>query len=134
MSPQEVARTAALVTGGLQFLANAASLARGPLRIRAELQAGNLSERFADLLGVAWTYGCVANLFIAVLLFLLAGPLRDGSVLAWRIAAGVGAYYVLVGAATYALGVRRHPGLLAFILFGLLLLIPLWSARAHYGR
>jgi hypothetical protein len=83
---------------------------------------------------VAWVYGGVANLCIPALLFLVAGSLRDGNILAWRVAVLVGVYYVAVGLATYRLGVRKHPGLLAFVVFGLILLIPLWAARAHYGR
>ena len=42
--------------------------------------------------------------------------------------------HVVAGVATYLLGVRRHPGLLGFVVFGLVLLVPLWAARAHYGR
>jgi len=126
--------TAAIVVGSLQLLANAAILVRGPLRIRAELQAGNVSERFADLLSVAWTYGGVANLCIPFLLFVVAGPLRQGSNLAWRVTYVIAVYYLLVGAATYLLGVRRHPSLLAFVVFGLVLLVPLWTARTHFGQ
>ena len=92
MSAQEAVRAAALAVGGLQLLANIASLVRGPVRIRAELQLGSVSERFADLLSVAWVYGGVANLCIPALLFLVAGSLRDGNILAWRVAVLVGVY------------------------------------------
>lgn len=134
MSAQHIVGGVALAVGGLQLLANLATLIRGPLRVRAELQAGALSERFADLLSVSWVYGGVANLCIAVLLIILSGPLREGNALAWRVATVVGLYYVIVGMATYLFGVRRHPGLLVFVLLGLALLVPLLAARAGHGR
>ena len=134
MSEQHTVGSVALAVGGLQLLANLATLIRGPLRIRAELQAGALSERFADLLSVSWVYGGVANLCIAALLIILSSPLREGSALAWRVATAIGLYYVVVGMATYLFGVRKHPGLLVFVLLGLVLLVPLWAARAGYGR
>jgi hypothetical protein len=134
MNAQQLVGHAAATVGGLQLLANLVTVVRGPLRIRVELQAGAVSERFADLLSVAWTYGSVANLWIAGLLILLITPLREGSVLAWRITVLVGLYYVVVGLATYLLGVRRHAGLLVFVLFGLALLVPLWASRAAYTR
>jgi hypothetical protein len=34
--------------------------------MRAELAAGSLSERFADLPSVAWVYGAVANLCLSL--------------------------------------------------------------------
>jgi hypothetical protein len=133
MSPPEAVRYAALGVGGLQLLANAGALLRGPGRIRAELATGALSERFADLLSVAWVYGTVANLCIAALLLLMAGPLRERSAVGWRVTAAIGVYYVAVGATTYLLGIRRHPGLLVFVAFGLALLVPLFIARRHFA-
>ena len=118
--------------GALQLVMNLLSLARGTRRIREELAAGAVSERFADLLSVAWVYGSIANLCIPALLLLLAAPLRAQNPLAWRAALLVGGYYVLLGLGTYALGIRRHAGLLAFLGFGLALLIPLWAARASF--
>jgi hypothetical protein len=129
MSAQDAAGGAALAVGALELLANLAILVRGPLRIRAELQAGSLSERFADLLSVAWVYGGVANLCVPALLLLMAKPLREGNLLAVRLTAVVGVYYVVVGLATYLLGLQRHAGLLVFVVFGLMLLIPLWAGR-----
>jgi hypothetical protein len=131
MSALETARVAALAVGGLQLLANLVTLVRGPLRIRAEWHAGAVSERFADLLSVAWTYGSVANLCLATLLLFLAAPLREGNEIARRITVLIGLSYVVVGLATYGLGVRRHAGLLVFVLFGLALLVPLWAARTQ---
>ena len=132
MSGPEACRLSALGVGGLQLVMNLLSLARGPRRIREELAAGALSERFADLLSVAWVYGGIANLCIPALLLLLAGPLRTESPLAWRAALVIGGYYVLVGLCTWALGIRRHAGLLVFVAIGLALLIPLWVARAAF--
>lgn len=134
MTGPELARMAALGVGGFQVLANAAMLVRGPLRIRAELRAGAVTERFADLLSVAWVYGTVANICVAVVLLMIAAPLRDRDFLSWCIALLAGLYYVAVGSATFALGIRRHAGLLVFVLIGAALLIPLWSARASYVR
>jgi hypothetical protein len=111
---------------------NLLTLARGPRRIREELAAGAVSERFADLLSTAWVYGGVANLCLTALLLMLAGPLRARSPLAWQAVTVIGGYYVVVGIATYALGIRRHAGLLVFLVFGLALLIPAWVARASF--
>jgi len=118
----------ALVSGPELLL----SLARGPSRVREELAKGAVSERFADLLSVAWVYGGIANLCIPALLLLLAGPLATKSPLAWRAALVIGGYYVLVGLGTWAFGIRRHTGLLVFVVFGLALLIPPWAARAAF--
>ena len=132
MSGPEACRLSALGVGALQLVMNLLSLARGPRRIREELAAGAVSERFADLLSVAWVYGGIANLCIPALLLLLAAPLRAQNPLAWRAALLVGAYYVLLGLGTYAFGIRRHAGLLVFVVFGLALLVPLWVARASF--
>jgi hypothetical protein len=132
MSGPEACRLSALGVGGLQLVMNLLTLARGARRIREELAKGALSERFADLLSVAWVYGGVANFCIAALLLLLAGPLRAQNPLAWRAALVIGGYYVLVGLGTYAFGIRRHAGLLGFLVFGLALLIPLWVARESF--
>lgn len=132
MSGPEACRLSALGVGGLQLAMNLLTLARGPQRIREELARGAVSERFADLLSVAWVYGGVANLCIPVLLLLLAGPLRAQNPLAWRAAVTIGGYYVLVGLGTYAVGIRRHTGLLVFCVFGLALLVPAWLARASF--
>jgi hypothetical protein len=86
----------------------------------------------ADLLSTAWVYGGIANLCIPALLLLLAGPLRAQNPLAWRVALLIGGYYLVVGLGTYALGIRRHAGLLVFLVFGLALLIPAWAARASF--
>ena len=132
MSGPETCRVAALGVGGLQLLMNLLSLVRGPRRIREELAQGALSERFADLLAVSWVYGGIANLCIPALLLLLAGPLRAQNPLAWRALLVIGGYYVTLGLATYALGIRRHPGLLVFLVFGLALLVPAWLTRASF--
>ena len=132
MSGPEACRLSALGVGVLQLAMNLLTLVRGPRRIREELAAGALSERFADLLSVAWAYGGVANLCIPALLLLLARPLRAQNPLAWRAALVIGGYYVLVGLGTYTLGIRRHAGLLVFLVFGLALLVPLWVARASF--
>jgi len=132
MSGPEACRLSALGVGGVQLVMNLLTLARGPRGIREELAAGALSERFADLLSVAWAYGGVANLCIPALLLLVAGPLRAQNPLAWRAALVIGGYYVLVGLGTYTLGIRRHAGLLVFLVFGLALLVPLWVARASF--
>jgi hypothetical protein len=132
MSGPEACRVSALAVGGVQLVMNLLSLARGPRRIREELAAGAVSERFADLLSTAWVYGGIANLCIPALLLLLAGPLRAQNPLAWRVALLIGGYYVVVGLGTYALGIRRHAGLLVFLVFGLALLIPAWAARASF--
>ncbi len=118
--------------GSLQLALNLLTLARGPRRIREELAAGAVSERFADLLRVAWVYGGIANLCIPALLLLLAGPLRARDWLAWQAAVLIGFYYVLVGLGTYALGIRKHAGLLVFVLLGLALLVPAWAARGAF--
>ena len=132
MSGPEACRLSALGVGALQLVMNLLSLARGPRRIREELAAGAVSERFADLLSVAWVYGGIANLCIPALLLLLAAPLRAQNPLAWRAALLVGGYYVLLGLGTYAFGIRRHAGLLVFLVFGLALLVPLGVARASF--
>ena len=132
MSGPEACRLSALGVGALQLVMNLLSLARGPRRIREELAAGAVSERFADLLSVAWVYGGIANLCIPALLLLLAAPLRAQNPLACRAALLVGGYYLLLGLGTYASGIRRHAGLLAFLVFGLALLVPLWAARATF--
>lgn len=134
MTGPDVVRLAALGVGGLQMLANAALLVRGPLRVRAELAAGALSERFADLLTVAWVYGTIANLCVSALLLVIATPLRQGNGVAWRVALVAAIYYMIVGVATFLLGVRRHGGLLALSVFGAALFIALWAARASYVR
>jgi hypothetical protein len=132
MSGPEACRLSALGVGGLQLVMNLLTLARGPRRIREELAQGALPERFADLLSVAWVYGGIANLCIPALLLLLAGPLRAQNPLAWRAALVIGGYYVLVGLGTYTFGIRRHAGLLVFLVFGLALLVALWIARASF--
>jgi hypothetical protein len=132
MNGPEACRLSALGVGGLQLVMNLLTLARGPRRIREELAQGALSERFADLLSVAWVYGGIANLCIPALLLLVAGPLRAQNPLAWRAALVIGSYYVLVGLGTYTFGIRRHAGLLVFLVFGLALLAPLWIARASF--
>jgi len=132
VSGPEACRLSALAVGGLQLALNLLTLARGPRRIREELAAGALSERFADLLSVAWVYGGIANLCIPALLLILAGPLRAKSALAWQAALVIGCYYVLVGLGTYALGIRRHAVLLVFVVLGLALLIPAWVARGAF--
>jgi hypothetical protein len=110
---------------------NPLTLARG-LGASARAAQGALSERVADLLSVAWVYGGIANLCIPALLLLLAVPLRAQNPLAWRAALVIGSYYVLVGLGTYMFGIRRHAGLLVFLVFGLALLVPLWIARASF--
>jgi hypothetical protein len=132
MSGPEACRVSALAVGAVQLVMNLLTLARGPRRIREELAAGAVSERFADLLSTAWVYGGVANLCLTALLLMLAGPLRARSPLAWQAVIVIGGYYVVVGIATYALGIRRHAGLLVFLVFGLALLIPAWVARASF--
>jgi len=132
VSGPELCRLSALGVSSLQLALNLLTLARGPRRIREELVAGAVSERFADLLSIAWVYGGIANLCIPALLLLLAGPLRARSPLAWQAAVLIGCYYVLVGLGTYALGIRRHAGLMAFVLLGLALLIPAWLARSAF--
>jgi hypothetical protein len=133
MNRFDALRYAALAVGSFQLLANVMILARGPWKIRAEHASGAVSERFADLLSLSWVYGGVANIFISILLILLAGPLKEGSLLAARVTACLGAYYVVVGLASYFLGLRRHRGLLVFVLLGLVLLVPLFLVRGQLG-
>lgn len=61
MGSAEAVRYAAIGVGVLQLLANLATLLRGPGRIRSELASQALSERFADLLSVAWVYRSIAT-------------------------------------------------------------------------
>lgn len=115
--------------GAFQLVANLAILARGPRRIRAEHANGALPERFADLLSVSWIYGGASNVLVSLLLLLMVRPLREGNLLADTVVASIGSYYVVVGLATYFLGLRRHRGLLVFTLLGVTLLGGLLLAR-----
>jgi hypothetical protein len=124
-----LARYTVLAIGTLQMLANALLLFRGFTRLPAELSREQASERTADLLRIAWTYGMLGNLCLSVVLVWTAYASRPEDSLATRIAAIVGVYYVAVGAATYLLGPRRHGGLLVFALFGILLLVALAVGR-----
>jgi hypothetical protein len=38
-----------------------------------------------------------------------------------------------VAIATYAFGIRRHTGLLAFVVFGAALLLALWASRNDFA-
>lgn len=117
-------------TGAVQLLANAMTLVSGLPKIRQEAAAGALSQRFADLLSVAWTYSGLANLCLSAMLVLVSGPAAQGDPGARRVAWGIGLYYVLLGPALYFVGLRRHPGLLFFSLLGLVVLAALRFGRA----
>ena len=117
-------------TGGLQFLLNLLTLARGLPRIREETAAGALNERFGDLLSVAWSYSGLANLCLSALLVLVSGPAAQGDAMARRVAWAIGLYYLVLGPALYLTGLRRHGGLFVFSLLGLVVLAALRFGRA----
>jgi hypothetical protein len=116
-------------TGGLQLLLNLLTLARGLPRIREETAAGALSERFGDLLSVAWSYSGVANLCVSALLVVVSRPASQGDPVARRVAWVIGLYYVVLGPVLYFTGLRRHAGLFVFSLLGLVVL-----AALRFGR
>jgi hypothetical protein len=116
-------------TGGLQLLLNLLTLARGLPRIREETAAGALSERFGDLLSVAWSYSGVANLCVSALLVVVCRPASQGDPVARRVAWVIGLYYVVLGPVLYFTGLRRHAGLFVFSLLGLVVL-----AALRFGR
>jgi hypothetical protein len=71
----------------------------------------------------------LGNLCLSVVLLLLASALRAGDPLARRITIAIGAYYVLLGAATYAFSPQRPAGMLVFSALGIILLGTLWMSR-----
>jgi hypothetical protein len=129
VTPAEVSRYAALAVGGFQALANVASLVRGIERLPGELATAGVPTRIADLLRTAWVYGALGNLCVSVVLLLVASGLRAGEPVARQVAYAIGAYYVLVGAATYGFAQTRHAGLLVFSGLGVVLLATLWFSR-----
>jgi hypothetical protein len=116
-------------TGALQLVMNLATLATGVPKIRLEMASGEVNERFADLLSVAWSYSGIAGACMSALLVLVATPAAQGDVVARRVAWAIGIYYVVLGPALYLIGIRRHAGLLVFSLFGLVVLAALRFAR-----
>jgi hypothetical protein len=124
-----VARWLLAGTGALQLVMNVLTLVTGLPKIRQETAAGAVSERFGDLLSVAWSYSGIAGACMSVLLVLVAGPAADGNAAARRVAWAIGLYYVLLGPALYLAGLRRHAGLLVFCIFGLVVL-----AALRFGR
>jgi hypothetical protein len=121
MSGQAV-RYAAIAIGALQALANALLLVRGLTQLPVELAREHATERTSDLLRISWTYGMLGNLCLSILLVWTAYARPPGDPTARTIAGIVGVYYLAVGVATYAFGVQRHAGLLAYVVFGLVLL------------
>jgi hypothetical protein len=116
-------------TGGLQLVLNLLTLVRGLPRIREVTGAGEVSERFGDLLSVAWSYGGIANLCVSALLVLVSGPASQGDPVARRVAWAIGLYYLALGPLLYLTGLRRHAGLFVFSLLGLVVL-----AALRFGR
>jgi hypothetical protein len=116
-------------TGALQVVMNLLTLASGLPKIRQETAAGAVSERFGDLLSVAWAYSGLAGVCLNALLVLVAGPAAQGDLVARRVAWAIGLYYVVLGPALYLVGLRRHAGLLVFCVFGLVIL-----AALRFGR
>jgi hypothetical protein len=129
MTYPELSRYAAFGIGGLQLLANGASCLRGISRLPDELAKEGATVHMADLLRTAWVYGTLGNLCISVVLLCIAGSLRTGEPLARQVATAIGAYYILVGVATYLFAASRHPALLLFAALGSSLLATLWLAR-----
>ncbi len=125
-----VARWLLAGTGSLQLLLNLLTLARGLPRIREQTAAGEVSERFGDLLSVAWSYSGIANLCVSALLVLVSGPASEGDPVGRRVAWAIGLYYVVLGPALYFTGLRRHAGLFVFSLLGLLVLAALRFGRS----
>jgi hypothetical protein len=115
--------------GVVQLLLNVLTLVRGVPRIHEEAAAGALSERFADLLTVAWSYSGLANVCLSALLVLVSGPASRGDSVARGVAGGIGLYYVALGPALYFVALRRHAGLLVFSVLGLLVLGALRFGR-----
>ena len=120
---------AALAIGIFQVLANAALLVRGFSRVPAVLATEGATPRIGHLLSTAWVYGMLGNVCISLVLVFLYAPLRSGDPLATRIAFVIGAYYVVLGVATYTFAPVRTPGMLVFSVLGLVLLGTLWLAR-----
>jgi hypothetical protein len=89
-----------------------------------------VSERFGDLLSVAWSYSGLAGVCVSALLVIVSAPAAQGEPVARRVAWAIGLYYVLLGPALYLAGPRRHAGLLVFCLFGLVVLAALRFGRS----
>jgi hypothetical protein len=126
---QAVARWLLAGTGALQLAMNGLTLVTGLPKIRQETAAGAVSERFGDLLSVAWSYSGLANLCVSALLVLVSGPAAQGDAIARRVAWAIGLYYLVLGPALYLTGLRRHGGLFLFSLLGLVVL-----AALRFGR
>ncbi len=126
MRSAALAANTAVVIGVLQLLANGLLLVRGFTRLPRELAAEGATARVADLLRVAWPYGMLGNLCLAVILLACASALRVDDPLARRVAISIGVYYLLLGAVAYGFAAGRHAGLLVFSLFGVVLLAAVW--------
>jgi len=127
--PGNIGRHAALIIGGIQVLANGASLVRGVVRLPRELESEDATTRLADPLRAAWIYGTLGNSCVGIVLLLAASGLRTGEPLARRLASAIAIYYLILGASTYGFTQTRHPGLLVFSGLGVALLVTLWVSR-----
>lgn len=132
MSAMTVIQLATAAVGGLLILLNAFHLSIGSIRLHHALSTETIAGRLVDPLRIGWVMSGCLNLLLGLILLLLLPDLAAASIVAWKVATAISIGLIVLGIAAVAV-TRGHYGLLAFSLFGSLLLVPLllWRSLFH---
>lgn len=131
MSAMTVIRLVTAAIGGLLVLLNVFHLSIGLIRLHRALSTEPIAARLVDPLKIGWVMSGCWNLLLGLILLWLLPDLAAGSIAAWKVATAISVGLIVVGIAAVAM-TRGHYGLLAFSLFGLLLLVPLLLGRSLF--
>ena len=117
-------RWSVIVVAAALILLNFVQITVGFSRLSRALEVEPIPQRFADPLRTAWLYLATLGLSIGILLLWLLPNLLRGDSGAWKATLGIGFGLVATGIASF-LATRRHPGMLALSVLGLVLVVPL---------
>jgi hypothetical protein len=123
----------AWLTGMLLLVATVIHATVGLAEVMTAIKLGDVRESMAHTFRAVWIYSSVMMALSAVWAFFLAGELRQLKRRAWWQGVLLGLGYA-GGAAVAMVFVGFQPPLGAFMVIGLLLLIPLLIWAGHFRR
>ena len=132
MKENKIVYRCTLLTGCLLIVA---ALVRGVNinNLVIAISTGDISKHYAEPVVIDWSFSSMLLLLMSIWIFFLAGDLRKLSRKAWIQATLIGLAFCAFGGGLW----YRYPSsmhLPAFLLLGLLLLLPLLIYARHYRK